>query len=74
MSNEEMMIVCPKSHQLVGEEECVAIKNLSKTKAKLFSTKICKTVVGCPKEDYCAVFDEGWDSVGQYLERSVKEE
>jgi hypothetical protein len=61
------VILCPKSNELVDAEQCTAIKNLSKTMAEYFSIKICKTVTGCPKEEYCTIFKCGWESVENFI-------
>jgi len=71
--NDKVLILCPKTKQLVDDTQCIAIKNLSKSRAELFSTKICNTVQGCPKEDYCEVFERGWDAVGNFLQESLKD-
>lgn len=67
------MMLCPKSRDLVNSEQCVAIRHLPKVMAEYFSSKVCKTVVGCPKEDYCTVFECGWTSVGSLLQTTLKE-
>jgi hypothetical protein len=62
------VIYCPKSKELVDGEQCIAIKNLTKTMAEFFSIKVCKTVTGCPKEEYCAIFKCGWEAVGNLFQ------
>jgi len=41
--------------------------------AEFFSVRVCKTVAGCPKEEYCAVFECGWSSVGTLLQDTLKD-
>ena len=67
------LMICPKSRELVNEEQCIALKNLSKVMAEFFSVRVCKTVAGCPKEEYCAVFECGWSSVGTLLQDTLKD-
>jgi uncharacterized membrane-anchored protein len=66
-------IICPKTKNLVDADICLALRNLPKITAEFFTRKICTTVAGCPKEDYCAVFESGWSSVGEFLELTMKE-
>ncbi len=70
---EKELMICPKSNELVDNEQCIAIRNLSKTMAEFFSIRVCKTVIGCPNEDYCSVFGQGWESVGNLLQGTLKE-
>lgn len=66
MDNTEY-IVCPKKNSLVDTTNCAAIRNLPKIVAEYFSVKVCKTVAGCPNEDYCTIFECGWSAVGTFL-------
>lgn len=68
------MIICPKSRQLVDSEQCIALKNMSKPMAEQFSLRVCRQVVGCPKEEYCAVFEEGWKAVEVFLNMTLKDD
>jgi hypothetical protein len=72
MSGDEM-ITCPKTKTLVEKEQCVALRNLSKVQAEFFSVRVCTTVKGCPKEDYCSVFECGWACVGNLLHSTLKD-
>jgi hypothetical protein len=71
MSNE--IILCPKSKELVDESQCIAVKNMSKLMAEYFSVRVCKTVNDCPKEDYCSVFECGWQAAGFLLSETLKD-
>jgi len=73
MATEENMIICPKTNNLVDVESCTALKNLSKPMAERFAGRICTTVRGCPNEDYCWVFERGWNAVGSLLQ-TIKED
>jgi hypothetical protein len=68
----ETMMICPKTEQLVDAEKCIALKNLTKTTAEYFSVHVCKTVPGCPKEDYCTVFKSGWEAVSNLFSRILQ--
>jgi len=70
----EDVILCPKTKELVDKTTCIALKNLQKVMADFFSKKICTSVQGCPKEDYCLVFESGWNSVGSLLHATMKED
>lgn len=61
------VMICPKSRTLVDANVCVALKGLSKAQAEIFSRKICLSTVGCPKEDYVAIFNAGWSAVGEFI-------
>jgi hypothetical protein len=67
------MIICPKTSKLVDADTCIALKNLPKVTAEFFARKVCTAVSGCPREDYCSVFECGWSSVGEFLELTMKD-
>jgi hypothetical protein len=46
---------------------------MSKLMAEYFSVRICKTVVDCPKEEYCSVFELGWQAAGFLLSETLKD-
>jgi hypothetical protein len=71
--NANEMLICPKTNELVDGEQCIAIRNLPKVQAEYFSCKICKTVTGCPSEDYCLAFEHGWESAGTLLQSTMKD-
>jgi len=66
-------MICPKTNKLVDDDLCVALRNMSLVRSEFFATTICTTVVECPKEDYCSVFDCGWNSVNDFLFSTLKE-
>jgi len=67
------MLICPKTKKLVDEKKCIAINNLSHQIATFFSVKICSSIKGCPTEHYCSVFEDGWNSVSELLNSTMKE-
>lgn len=67
------IMICPKSRELVDKGVCVALQNLSKPMAEIFSRKICMTVNGCPVEGLCSAFEAGWLAVGEFVS-SIKED
>lgn len=66
-------MICPKSNQLVNDETCTALRNMSTVRSEFFATTVCMAVTECPKEDYCSVFDYGWNSVNDFLFSTLKE-
>ena len=71
--NKEIMI-CPKNNKIVNCCSCICLKNLSKIMAEFFAQTICSSVNGCPKEDYCVVFEKGWNSVGSLFQTTLLEQ
>jgi hypothetical protein len=60
-------MICPKTSKLVDSDSCEALRNMSIVRAEFFATTVCMSVAECPKEDYCSVFDCGWNSVNDFL-------
>ncbi|MDD5650190.1 MAG: hypothetical protein PHF86_07240 [Candidatus Nanoarchaeia archaeon] len=67
------MLICPKSNVIVDINNCIALQNLSKSTAEIFVRKICLSVQGCPKEDYCNVFECGLNAAGELLRSTIKD-